>query len=300
MERRSQHLYEFGPFRLDTVERLLLRNGKRVALTPKVFETLVALVEHRGHLIEKDKLMKLVWPDSFVEEANLTNNISSLRKALGDGDGIVNYIETIPRIGYRFTAQVRELPRLVTELVVEKHSLTRIETEETEEEILTESVVKAPAAAPIDVVTPRRTFAAQTRPRWKTAAIVAALIITGGLAAFAIYWFIAQRQTVNRATAAPFSTMDISRFTTSGDIAHAAISPDGKYIASVVNDAEGNSLWMRNAGAPSNVRIAGPDATECISVTFSPDGNNVYYITLDHDKGESTLYRVAALGGPSH
>src|SRR5215813_457898 len=133
MERHSQRLYEFGPFRLDTVERLLLRNGVRIALTPKVFETLVALVEHRGHLVEKEKLMKLVWPDSFVEEANLTNNISTLRKALGDSEGGVNYIETVPRIGYRFTAPVRELPRLVTELVVEKHSLTRIETEESEE-----------------------------------------------------------------------------------------------------------------------------------------------------------------------
>src|SRR5215813_11391290 len=111
MERHSQRLYEFGPFRLDTVERLLLRNGKRVALTPKVFETLVALVEHRGHLIEKDKLMKLVWPDSFVEEANLTNNISSLRKALDDGEAGDSFIETIPKVGYRFTAQVREVPQ---------------------------------------------------------------------------------------------------------------------------------------------------------------------------------------------
>ncbi len=91
MDRFSEHLLEFGPFRLDTVERMLLRNGERVPLTPKVFETLVALVEYRGHLIEKDKLMKLVWPDSFVEEANLTNNISTLRKALGDGEGGATY-----------------------------------------------------------------------------------------------------------------------------------------------------------------------------------------------------------------
>ena len=130
MDRNSQQIFEFGPFRLDMAERMLLRDGQRVALTPKVFETLVALVDHRGRLVQKDELIKLVWPDSFVEESNLTNNISSLRKALSDGEGGASYIETIPRIGYRFTAPVRELPRLVTELVVEKHSLTRIETEE--------------------------------------------------------------------------------------------------------------------------------------------------------------------------
>jgi len=87
MDKKSQHLFEFGPFTLDTAERLLLRSGQRIPLTPKVFETLVALVEHRGRLVEKDRLMKLVWPDAFVEEGNLTNNISALRKALGEGEG---------------------------------------------------------------------------------------------------------------------------------------------------------------------------------------------------------------------
>src|SRR5215813_7222957 len=151
MESRQRRLFEFGPFRLDTDERLLLCNGKRVALTPKVFETLVALVEHRGHLIEKDKLMKLVWPDSFVEEANLTNNISTLRKVLGDGDAGESFIETIPKVGYRFTAQVREVPQLIGELVVEKHTLTRIETEEHEDEVPSDSITKAS----IDVVVPK-------------------------------------------------------------------------------------------------------------------------------------------------
>src|SRR6185436_15885907 len=139
-------------------------NGERVALTPKAFETLVALIERRGHLVEKDQLMKLVWPDSFVEESNLTNNISTLRKALSDGEGGGIYIETIPRVGYRFTAPVRELPRLVTELVVERHSLTRIETQETEEETPRYPVTNATAPAPADSVVQRRKAAAPARP----------------------------------------------------------------------------------------------------------------------------------------
>src|SRR5215510_12921831 len=108
MNRRSDHHYEFGPFRLDVAERLLLRDGESVPLTPKSFDLLLALVGHHGHLLEKDELMKLVWPDTFVEETNLASNISLIRKALGDGENGQRYIETAPKRGYRFVATVRE------------------------------------------------------------------------------------------------------------------------------------------------------------------------------------------------
>jgi Tol biopolymer transport system component len=93
--------------------------------------------------------------------------------------------------------------------------------------------------------------------------------------------------------------MDISKVTTTGNITHAAISADGKYVATVVKDASGNSLWVKHLDAPSNIRIVGPAVTEYISVAFAPGGNSIYYIALDHDKGESTLYRVPVLGGPA-
>src|SRR5262245_66687670 len=109
MSHQSKHLYEFGPFRLDVAERLLLRDSESVALTPKAFDLLLALVEHHGHLLEKEELMKLVWPDTFVEEANLSYNISLIRKSLGDGENGQRYIETVPKRGYRFVAQVMEM-----------------------------------------------------------------------------------------------------------------------------------------------------------------------------------------------
>src|SRR5215472_4654735 len=105
MSKQMSHLYEFGPFRLDARERLLLREGEAVPLTPKAFETLLLLVESGGHTVEKDELMKRLWPDTFVEEANLTNNISLLRKALDEAPGL-EYIKTVPRRGYRFVAAV--------------------------------------------------------------------------------------------------------------------------------------------------------------------------------------------------
>jgi len=106
MEKNASHLYEFGPFRLDPAERLLSRGEEPVPLTPKAFDLLVALVSQPGHLWEKDALLKTLWPDSFVEESNLADNVFRLRKALGDGDNGQKFIETVPKRGYRFTAQV--------------------------------------------------------------------------------------------------------------------------------------------------------------------------------------------------
>src|SRR6516164_7244971 len=97
-ERDTPELYEFGPFRLEPAERKLLRENEVIALTPKAFDTLVVLVRNSGHLLEKEELIGMLWPDSFVEEGNLTNNISQLRKALGEGP---EYIETVPKKGYR-------------------------------------------------------------------------------------------------------------------------------------------------------------------------------------------------------
>jgi len=100
-------LYEFGPYRLDASARVLLREGAVVPLTPKALEILAVLVKHRGELVTKEELLKAVWPDTFVEEGSLTQNISILRKALGpDAEGHP-YIETMAKRGYRFAAQVR-------------------------------------------------------------------------------------------------------------------------------------------------------------------------------------------------
>ncbi len=107
MSSQINRLYEFGPFRLDPRKRLLLRENEPVSLTPKAIETLIVLVENRGHVVSKDDLMKALWPDSFVEEANLSQNIFMLRKALGDQEK--RYILTVPGRGYQFVASVEEI-----------------------------------------------------------------------------------------------------------------------------------------------------------------------------------------------
>src|SRR5712692_4688954 len=137
-----KHLYEFGPFRLDGTERLLLREGAPLPLTGKAFDTLLVLVQHSGHLIEKDELMKTVWPDAIVEENNLTQSVSALRKALGPEH---SYIETVPRLGYRFVALVKEREEEIPGLIVRERTRSTVTIEE---EIGSEEAAVVPGRMP--------------------------------------------------------------------------------------------------------------------------------------------------------
>src|SRR5262249_36839435 len=107
MSEQHSPIYEFGDFQLDLGRQALLRDGEEVTLTPKVYSLLVIFVENPGRLLSKDELIKLLWEDSFVEEANLNVNVSALRRALGEKPNDDRYVVTVPRRGYRFVADVR-------------------------------------------------------------------------------------------------------------------------------------------------------------------------------------------------
>src|SRR5215469_9224498 len=109
MSQSAKVLYEFGPFRLDPSQEELLEGTRKVPLTPKAYQTLLALVEARGRTLSKDELLQKDWPDAFAEEATLAQNIFALRKQLRDDRETAQYIETLPKRGYRFVAQVREV-----------------------------------------------------------------------------------------------------------------------------------------------------------------------------------------------
>ncbi len=123
-------LYEFGPFRVDPDKQVLLREDQPVAISPKAFDTLLTLIRHSREVVSKDELMKALWPDSFVEEANLSQNIFILRKALGDTPENRRYIVTLPGRGYRFTAAVRTVVQEVETSAMEIQSRPRIAAEQ--------------------------------------------------------------------------------------------------------------------------------------------------------------------------
>jgi Tol biopolymer transport system component/DNA-binding winged helix-turn-helix (wHTH) protein len=270
---QNNTVYEFGPFRLDVQKRLLARDGEIVSLKPKAFDTLLALIRADGQVVGKDELMSRVWPDTIVEEGNLTFNISTLRKALGDDPRRHEYIVTIPGEGYQFVAGVRAR---FDELVV--HESTSITIEEEDE------------------VAPQRTLPGEPIKSRRLMVVLVTLLV-GAAVGVAIFWLVIRRQF--KELSQPILQIDIARVTSSGKVKYAAISPDGKYVAQITNDAQGDSLFISQIGAPQNVLLAGPARAEYVAVTFAPDGDAVYYLTLDREQGHTVLYRVPLLGGPS-
>lgn len=160
MSGKTATVYEFGLYRLDPSEHVLWREGHPVTLSPKVFQTLLVLIEHSGHMLEKNELIKILWPDSFVEESSLMQNISLLRKALGETEAH-EFIETIPKCGYRFIAPVKvislespdsALPAAVVshESSVEKLIAGRLEEDQTESEVKSKTDSQGhPTTAPL-------------------------------------------------------------------------------------------------------------------------------------------------------
>jgi DNA-binding winged helix-turn-helix (wHTH) protein/TolB-like protein/Flp pilus assembly protein TadD len=188
MSKRAKEFYHFGLFNMDVTERVLLRDGRPLALSPKAFDLLVLLVENSGHLLEKDELMRQLWPDTFVEEANLTNNISLLRKALAEDDDH-RYIETVPRRGYRFVAEVEELSVGATELIVaERTTATFILEEESK-----------------DRAKPARPFLTGSSAKRSTGWVIATVVFLVGVAAAVYsYW--------GRPSAAPIRSIAVLPF----------------------------------------------------------------------------------------
>jgi len=115
MPKQVRYIYEFGPFRLDQAERLLLRGDQVLSLTPKALDTLIALIENSRHVVTKEELMNRVWPDIYVEETNLAQHISMLRKVLGEREDGGQFIETVPKRGYRFVVPVKKVKHVPTE-----------------------------------------------------------------------------------------------------------------------------------------------------------------------------------------
>ena len=143
--RQDKRFYLFGAFRIDVIERVLFGERGAVPLTPKVFDTLLLLVENNNHVLGKQELIERIWPDSFVEDNNLAQNISILRKALGQSPGGQDYIQTVPKRGYRFVAEVREDWEEGAPVVVRERTRSRIVVEE---EIDEPMALEVPAALP--------------------------------------------------------------------------------------------------------------------------------------------------------
>jgi Tol biopolymer transport system component/DNA-binding winged helix-turn-helix (wHTH) protein len=242
--------YEFGPFRLSVAERVLWRGEQIVALSPKCFDTLLVLVRHGGSVVEKEALIRAVWPDSFVEEGNLAQNIFTLRKTLGELPEGGQYIQTLPKRGYRLV-----MPASVSQPAGE------------------------PAAAALD-----------RSPRRISYVLAAGILVASSL--IAARWVWSPRE---RAISAPrFTALAVPN-----NIVYGIVSPDGKHIAYVSHDAEGQSLWVRETAAVgAGTRLVPPVQGHFWGVGYPPDGQYLYYALEDErDPAEAAFFRIPAQSG---
>jgi Tol biopolymer transport system component/DNA-binding winged helix-turn-helix (wHTH) protein len=293
MTRTLQGLCEFGPFRLDPVKRLLLRNGEAVAISPKAFDVLLTLVESGGEVVSKDDLMKRVWPDSFVEEGNLTYNISLLRRALGERANEHQYIVTVPGRGYRFVAAVCETHDGWAEAVAVGHKQSGLEVEARKPPVGSEegnsSQTPPLAESLISKISRHKTGVAVIA----TATLLALIALGAGL-----YHFAGRSQLEPAAARTTVSSKPkIDRLTGSTKVQNAAVSPDGKFIVYAVKEGPQQSLWLRQVAVTSYGQILPPASVQYVGETFSPDGNFIYYVAIDANYPAGALYQVPVLGG---
>lgn len=269
------YLYEFGEFRLDPREKILMRSGKSVELTPKGFELLCLFVENHGRLLGKNELMDTLWADSFVEESNLTFNIRRLRVILGDDAHEPRYIKTVRRHGYRFIADVRRF------------------SEENKQEFEAAAAADYQPGKIADLEMP----AAQKTKKSFSPLLLLSII---GLIAAAIFgaWYLKNKSFQAQASvlAAPFASEKIS---TNGKVIHARLSPDGKNVI-YVNGKGGDkeSVWLRELESGNNVEIIPPSDDVYAGLTFSADGNVLYFARHPRLTNEAAgIYRVSIFGG---
>lgn len=310
MRRQFNHLYEFGTFRLEVAERRLTQDGAVVPLSPKLFDALLLLVENHGRLLEKDELIRTLWPDSFVEEGNLTHYISQLRKALGADVSGQSLIETVPKRGYRFVAEVREVR---AEMPIRQSAGGGIFGESTGIERRAEAMPlngsnetdsawldwqeAEPAARAVEPL-PLSSETVQPLPvpaRFRAVPLVILGLAVLSLGYAAYRW--STRAASSARFAADFQKMRPVKLTTNSSVLHLALSPDGKYLASVQRDGLKRGLWLNQTNAANGVQLVPPAEVAYRGVTFAPDGTQLYYVTFEKGSLVGKLYQIPALGG---
>jgi Tol biopolymer transport system component/DNA-binding winged helix-turn-helix (wHTH) protein len=259
---RSQHLFRFEDFRLLADESKLYKGEEQVALTPKMYDLLRVLVQYHGRILEKEFLLQEVWPDSFVEEGNISFNIRQLRKALDDDAQTPRFIETIPRKGYRFVAPVEEV---------------------TAANEATEDTIRADAHK-------LRLFGSK---RFLVLVLFIVFAILAGSAV--LFWFLKGRGV----EAAPILSTPFAseRLTTDGEIFSVVISRDGKTIVYSRRNAGKESLWVVQPGKPDTTAIVAPSDYKYFGIALSPDGTNVYFARSSGTEPQADIYRASIFGG---
>jgi DNA-binding winged helix-turn-helix (wHTH) protein/Tol biopolymer transport system component len=269
MFKQPRQLFEFGRFRLDRTERFLFQDGEAVPLSPRLFDTLMALVENRGHVVEKNDLMQKVWNDVAVEENNLTQSISALRKILGDNLDAPEFIETITKRGYRFVAPVKEISE--EELGNDRPSVTNFSSREH-----------------IGTGLPAGGSTQKFSRRIAPAIVLGTMLVV--LVGLAVMW----RSSTFWGRQLQLKETQLTTNSSEASLIADAISPDGKYLAY----ADSAGLYIRVNRTGETHPISVPPASVVGGLSWFPDGTRLLATVAGLQPNVDSIWVISILGQP--
>jgi Tol biopolymer transport system component/DNA-binding winged helix-turn-helix (wHTH) protein len=275
---RSHQLYKFDGFCLDATAKVLLRDGRPVAITRKGVETLLALAENAGQVVSKEELLKSIWPDRAVDEANLTQNIAMVRRALAVSSESAAYIETFPGRGYRLVGPVAlDAPEMNPAIGSGQPAMG----------------AAASSVSPIQFAPPASATDRSVRPPFHLSAAQVSLSLLALAATLAGVWIFRRRDVGE--TSPAFHVTPLTRL--SGRERQPALSPDGKRLA---------FLWEQDNGKPSELRVqtapaaaafrVGFDQSPSLSPAWSPDGQALAFLRVGRDATEIRIVAIRSDG----
>jgi Tol biopolymer transport system component/DNA-binding winged helix-turn-helix (wHTH) protein len=288
----EKHLYDFGPYRLDLRTKMLLKDGAYIPLTPKALETLAVLIENNGRIVDKEELLRQVWPQTFIEEATLAKTVSILRKALGEHEGGHPYIDTVPKRGYRFAVEVR-----VTDPPLEEHAGPAISRPPVADLPAAPSPAGGLDTAPLDtppvsavqVAVPAPAVPASGRFQssrfWLLLGMVPLIVAAG--------WIVWQWRRP-KVDAFPLKAVPLTSYP--GRQNQVAFGPNGNQIAFVWDDPQGGSshIYVKLIDGEARLQLthgAGADSRPA----WSPDGRTLAFLRSTPEG--RTWYQTSVLGG---
>lgn len=270
MERAVNTRFYFDDFEVDTVRRVLLKNGQTIALNPKAFDLLLALLKRHGEIVTKNDLLDAVWENQFVEEKNLAVQITALRKAFGERKDENRFITTVPGTGYKFVAPITHHSNGI---VIETQKIERITIEE--------EIELAPEKSNSNLLK-------TTKPAryWQLLAGCLFSILVVGTVGF--FWQREQNK---------FSTPKFRRLTTSGKVTNIAASPNGEYLVFSQQEGDGESLFLQQVGTDSQIKIMPDRKIKYLGMTVSPDNQFIYTSVFFDNQADAPLWKIPLLGG---
>ena len=291
MTNKLNHLHKFGEYTLNAKERNLWLNEELIQMPPKVFDTLCLLVERHGEVLSKEEMLDAIWQDTFVEENNLSQNISALRRIFGKEN---NFIVTVPKRGFRFAASVK-----TASIEKQKHIETNgngnfIIATQTKTHVIEETVLDDISS---DAQLPDSTSLLPLTG--KTIFGIALAVLFTSVFGFTIYNIYNSRQKVRLSI--PLSTFDYLELTDTGNIISSTISPDGKFVAFLKESddktQDGISLYLMEIDSKNSVEIKIDGAIKPGFIQFSRDGKSIYFRTRGRPNQFENIYKISIFGG---